>query len=100
TISHLVVGFLPLAPGESAVMLSETPKHGGVADVRQDQQRSRLAGGRTFCVGSSRQASSPPATTVAGPDGSCAGQGGKPIPATCGDWAATMAAFASLTTRG
>lgn len=89
SITHIVGG--PIAPCESAVILSVTPNHGGVTDARQDQQqRSRLAGGRAFCGGPSRQASGPSAAPVAGSDVSCAG---KPIPAACGDWAAAKAAY-------
>ena len=62
TITHIVGG--PIAPHESAVILSVTPNHGGVTDARQDQQqRSRLAGGRAFCGGPTRQASGPAAAT-------------------------------------
>lgn len=72
-ITHIVGG--PIAPYESAVILSVTPNHGGVTDARQDQQqRERFAGGRAFCGGPSRQASGPSAATVAGADVSCAGQ--------------------------
>lgn len=92
-ITHIVGG--PIAPYESAVILSVTPNHGGVTDARQDQQqRERLAGGRASCGGPSRQASGRSAATVAGSDVSSPG---KPIPAACGDGAAAKRPTASLT---